>query len=65
LINKYLMDVNDLKKEYPRLTSWLINKSIKEYNMPVIFLGRKRYFRKDSIELWLKNLEEVRCYVKK
>ena len=58
MIESYkLLDVNDLKREYPVLTLWAINKSIRDYNMPVIRIGRKRYFRKDSIDLWLKKLE--------
>lgn len=55
--NNKLMDINDLLHEYPTLSLWTINKSIREYQMPIIRIGRKRYFRKDSIDLWLKNLE--------
>lgn len=54
---KALLDIRELKNDYPVLSIWAINKAIKEYNMPVIRIGRKRYFRKESIDLWLKNLE--------
>lgn len=54
---RILLDIHDLRKEYPVLSIWAINNAIKNYNMPVIRIGRKRYFNKDSIELWLKNLE--------
>ena len=57
LENTILLDINDLRNLYPSLSLWAINKAIREYNMPVIYIGRKRYFRKDSIDLWLKNLE--------
>jgi len=59
LEGRKLLDVKDLKEEYPVLTNWAINKAIKEYNMPVIKIGRKRYFSSESIALWLKKLEET------
>lgn len=54
---KEILDINDLKNLYPALSIWTINKAIREYNMPVIRIGRKRYFSKESIDLWLNNLE--------
>lgn len=54
---KKILDVKELLLEYPCLKLWTLNKAIREYNMPVIRIGRKRYFSTESINEWFTNLE--------
>lgn len=50
-------DIKELLKRYPHFTMWTVNEAIKKQNLPVIRIGRRRFFAKDSIETWLKSLE--------
>ncbi len=53
----------DLYKLYPNIFSkYKLNKYIKEENLPVIKKGKSRLFKKEDIEEWLKQKNELQIH---
>ena len=53
----------DLYKLYPNIFyKYKLNKYIKEENLPVIKKGKSRLFKKEDIEEWLKQKNELQIH---
>lgn len=52
-IQKNILSINEIVKEYPMFSRYSLEKAIKENNLPFIKLGSKKFFERETIEKWL------------
>ena len=60
-----IYNTNELLEHYPMFTKYSLNIDKKKNNLPHFRVGHKRYFKKDAIDKWIINQNNINIVIKK